>query len=75
MEMIYALDKDYAVRQIEDTLLYGVEVKFYNMEVALDEHLESGAEPLCYRKLVQGNRLPFPVPPHRHFVCKRNCRR
>ena len=25
----------------DDTLLYGVEVKFYNMEVALDEHLES----------------------------------
>ena len=25
----------------DDTLLYGVEVKFYNMEVSLDEHLES----------------------------------
>ena len=25
----------------DDTLLYGVEVKFYNMEVELDEHLES----------------------------------
>ena len=25
----------------EDTLLYGVEVKFYNMEVEVDEHLES----------------------------------
>ena len=25
----------------DDTLLYGVEVKFYNMEVALDEHLET----------------------------------
>ena len=25
----------------DDTLLYGVEVKFYNMEVDVDEHLES----------------------------------
>ncbi|MBP0963136.1 MAG: FAD-dependent oxidoreductase, partial [Oscillospiraceae bacterium] len=25
----------------EDTLLYGVEVKFYNMEVEVDSHLES----------------------------------
>jgi uncharacterized FAD-dependent dehydrogenase len=25
----------------DDTLLYGVEVKFYNMEVALDENLET----------------------------------
>ena len=26
---------------MDDTLLYGVEVKFYNMEVALDENLET----------------------------------
>ena len=25
----------------DDTLLYGVEVKFYNMEVEIDEHLQS----------------------------------
>ena len=41
MEMIYALDKIAPGTANEDTLLYGVEVKFYNMEVALDEHLES----------------------------------
>ena len=41
MEMIYALDKIAPGTANEDTLLYGVEVKFYNMEVALNEHLES----------------------------------
>ena len=41
MEMIYALDKIAPGTANEDTLLYGVEVKFYNMEVALDEHLKS----------------------------------
>lgn len=41
MEMIYALDKIAPGTANDDTLLYGVEVKFYNMEVSLDEHLES----------------------------------
>ena len=41
MEMIYALDKIAPGTANDDTLLYGVEVKFYNMEVALDENLES----------------------------------
>ena len=41
MEMIYALDKIAPGTANEDTLLYGVEVKFYNMEVGLDKHLES----------------------------------
>ena len=41
MEMIYALDKIAPGTANEDTLLYGVEVKFYNMEVALDKHLET----------------------------------
>ena len=41
IEMIYALDKIAPGTANDDTLLYGVEVKFYNMEVALDEHLES----------------------------------
>ena len=41
IEMIYALDKIAPGTANEDTLLYGVEVKFYNMEVAVDEHLES----------------------------------
>ena len=41
MEMIYALDKIAPGTANEDTLLYGVEVKFYNMEVGLDKNLES----------------------------------
>ena len=41
IEMIYALDKIAPGTANDDTLLYGVEVKFYNMEVDLDEHLES----------------------------------
>lgn len=40
IEMIYALDKIAPGTANDDTLLYGVEVKFYNMEVELDEHLE-----------------------------------
>jgi uncharacterized FAD-dependent dehydrogenase len=39
--MIYALDKIAPGTANNDTLLYGVEVKFYNMEVSLDEHLET----------------------------------
>ncbi len=41
IEMIYALDKIAPGTANGDTLLYGVEVKFYNMEVAVDEHLET----------------------------------
>lgn len=41
IEMIYALDKIAPGTANDDTLLYGVEVKFYNMEVELDEHLET----------------------------------
>ena len=41
IEMIYALDKIAPGTASDDTLLYGVEVKFYNMEVALDEYLET----------------------------------
>ena len=41
MEMIYALDKVAPGTANDDTLLYGVEVKFYNMEVDIDENLES----------------------------------
>ena len=40
IEMIYALDKIAPGTANEDTLLYGVEVKFYNMEVEVDEHLQ-----------------------------------
>ena len=41
IEMIYALDKVAPGTANEDTLLYGVEVKFYNMEVEVNERLES----------------------------------
>ena len=41
IEMIYALDKVAPGTANDDTLLYGVEVKFYNMEVAVNEHLET----------------------------------
>ena len=41
IEMIYALDKIAPGTANNDTLLYGVEVKFYNMEVSLDENLET----------------------------------
>ena len=41
IEMLYALDKIAPGTASDDTLLYGVEVKFYNMEVALDRNLET----------------------------------
>ena len=46
IEMIYALDKIAPGTANDDTLLYGVEVKFYNMEVAVDGNLQS-----CYEGL------------------------
>ena len=39
--MIYALDKIAPGTANDDTLLYGVEVKFYNMEVSVNERLET----------------------------------
>lgn len=41
IEMIYALDKIAPGAANDDTLLYGVEVKFYNMEVEIDGNLET----------------------------------
>ena len=41
IEMIYALDKIAPGTANDDTLLYGVEVKFYNMEVEVNESLQS----------------------------------
>ena len=46
IEMISALDKIAPGTANDDTLLYGVEVKFYNMEVELDEHLQTCHEGL-----------------------------
>jgi len=41
IEMVHALDKIAPGTANDDTLLYGVEVKFYNMEVKLSEKLET----------------------------------
>ncbi len=41
IEMIYALDKIAPGTANDDTLLYGVEVKFYNMQVRLNRNLET----------------------------------
>ena len=41
IEMIYALDKIAPGTANDDTLLYGVEVKFYNMEVEIDDRLQT----------------------------------
>ena len=41
IEMIYALDKIAPGTANEDTLLYGVEVKFYNSKIEVDNNLET----------------------------------
>lgn len=46
IEMIYALDKIAPGTANEDTLLYGVEVKFYNSKVNVDRNLETKEEGL-----------------------------
>ena len=46
IEMVYALDKIAPGTANDDTLLYGVEVKFYNMEVKVNEKLETKYEGL-----------------------------
>lgn len=46
IEMIYALDKIAPGTANEDTLLYGVEVKFYNMKVEVDRNLETSVKGL-----------------------------
>lgn len=46
IEMIYALDNIAPGTANDDTLLYGVEVKFYNMEVELDSNLETNSKGL-----------------------------
>jgi uncharacterized FAD-dependent dehydrogenase len=41
IEMIYALDKIAPGTASDDTLLYGVEVKFYNLQVDVNQNLET----------------------------------
>ncbi len=48
IEMIHALDKIAPGTANDDTLLYGVEVKFYNMEVKLNNNLEAENYPNLY---------------------------
>src|SRR5574344_2033193 len=49
IEMLYALDKIAPGTANDDTLLYGVEVKFYNMEVEIDNNLMTCHEGLYVR--------------------------
>ena len=63
IEMLYALDKIAPGTASDDTLLYGVEVKFYNMEVALDRNLETPHWPVRHRR--RQRRHPLPVPRQR----------
>lgn len=46
IEMIYALDKIAPGTANDDTLLYGVEVKFYNSKVETDNNFETSVEGL-----------------------------
>ncbi|MGL5977978.1 MAG: NAD(P)/FAD-dependent oxidoreductase [Erysipelotrichaceae bacterium] len=46
IEMIYALDKIAPGTANDSTLLYGVEVKFYNLEVEIDHNLQTKHEGL-----------------------------
>ena len=48
VEMIYALDKIAPGTANEDTLLYGVEVKFYNMEVEVNKNWNPTSIPAFY---------------------------
>ncbi|MBQ4425418.1 MAG: FAD-dependent oxidoreductase [Lachnospiraceae bacterium] len=48
VEMIYALDKVAPGTANDDTLLYGVEVKFYNTKVELDHNFEAGIPGLYF---------------------------
>ena len=46
IEMIYALDKIAPGTANEDTLLYGVEVKFYNSKIKVNKNLETNVKNL-----------------------------
>lgn len=51
IEMIYALDKVAPGTANYDTLLYGVEVKFYSSRIELTRELETGAPQfVCVRR-------------------------
>ena len=48
IEMLHALDKIAPGTANDDTLLYGVEVKFYNTEVKVDNNLEVSSKKGLY---------------------------
>lgn len=74
IEMVYALDKIAPGTANDDTLLYGVEVKFYNMEVKLDEHLETIHKGLyVIGDGSGGDTLPVPCLCKRSLCGKRDC--
>ena len=52
IEMIYALDKIAPGTANEDTLLYGVEVKFYNSKIEVDENLKTKEEKTEVAKVI-----------------------
>lgn len=62
IEMIYALDKVAPGTANDDTLLYGVEVKFYNMEVEVDHNLMTCQ--MDSTSSVTAAVLPIPFPMH-----------
>lgn len=72
IEMIYALDKIAPGTANDDTLLYGVEVKFYNMEVDVDEHLESPHKGLYIIGDSGGVTFTFSCQRRRCIRCKGN---
>ena len=59
--MIYALDKVAPGTANDDTLLYGVEVKFYNMEVEVDHNLMTCHDGLYVIGDGSGITHPFPM--------------
>ena len=61
--MIYALDKIAPGTANDDTLLYGVEVKFHNMEVALNDHLETPHEGCMSSATAAASRTRCPTRP------------
>ncbi len=67
IEMIYALDKVCAGTANDDTLLYGVEVKFYNMEVAVNEQLMSRYDGCISSAMAAAS--PIPSPTHPQAAC------
>lgn len=75
IEMIYALDNIAPGTANDDTLLYGVEVKFYNMEVQIDNHLETRHKNLFV--IGDGSRcysLSVPCICKRHLCCTPSAR-